>query len=813
MPNVFLPVPDWFAWENQGGGVAVGSLSGDGTSDLVVFMVDNPPGQNQGLYRVGKNLDDSGAVTGGWTPWINIPDWFSHENQGAGIALVDLDGSGTLDLVVTMVDNPPGQNQGLYRVGRALDPDGNVTGGWTPWLAIPDWFGWENQGMSVAVSPPDGQGARDLYIFTIDNGPEVNRGIYRVGRGIDADGVVTAWTPWTDVPDWFSWENAGCGVAVTDLDRTGARDLIVFQIDNAVGQNQAFYRIGRNVDANGIPAGQWGRWMGVPNWFGWENQGGGIAVGELTGALKLFCFMVDNPPGQNAGLYEVLDLDPVPSRDGAWELLPFLSGVLAVHTALLPGGKVLFFAGSGSSATRFDSPLFGDEDEGIFTSVVWDPPGNTFSHPPTLRTANGVPFDFFCGGDAFLADGRMLQAGGTLAYNPFKGRKDAAIFDPTTEQWSFVAPMAHGRWYPTLIPLGNGDILATTGLNDTATGHNQALETYSAQNDSWVTAQFAAGFPGLPLYAHLFLLTDGRIFFSGGRMDDPLDVQPCLFDPGQNPVPTDPVPDLLEPDVRNQSASVILPPAQDQRVMICGGGPIGQANQTDATGAVSIVDLTAPQPHYVAGAPMGLPRLHLNTVILPDHTVFVSGGSLKQEDQPLARLEGEIYDPVANTWSLTAAATVSRLYHSTAVLLPDGRVVAAGGNPEGGSQVAWEPPDEDEEMRLEVFSPPYLFRGPRPKITTAPENLVYGTSVTITTPQANTIRWVSLVKNGVTTHSFDSGQRLVDLDILTRTNGTLQVAVDKNPNLAPPGWYMLFLVDNQGIPSIATWVQLSVSSS
>jgi hypothetical protein len=143
------------------------------------------------------------------------------------------------------------------------------------------------------------------------------------------------------------------------------------------------------------------------------------------------------------------------------------------------------------------------------------------------------------------------------------------------------------------------------------------------------------------------------------------------------------------------------------------------------------------------------------------------------------------------------------------VLLPDGRVVAAGGNPEGGSQVAWEPPDEEEELRLEVFSPPYLFKGPRPEITGAPQAAAHGETITVDTPQAGGIRWASLVRNGVTTHSFDSEQRLVDLEIAGRAAGSLQVTVPANPNLAPPGWYMLFLVDQAGIPSVASWVRLT----
>jgi hypothetical protein len=809
MVNVFRPIPDWFSWDNQGGGIAVGSLDGDGTQDLVVLMVNNPDGQNQGLYRVGKRLDDTGQVTGGWSPWVSVPDWFSHDNQGANLALADLDHDGRQDLVVAMVDNPDGQNRGLFRIGQ-LDPSGTVTGGWTPWIDVPDWFSWENQGIGVAVTPPNQQGNHDLVVFMVDNGVQGNRAIYRLGRNLDVNGNVTGWTPWFDVPDWFSWENQGCGIAVADLDMDGGRDLIVGNIDNPVGQNQAFYRIGKNLGDDGSLAGGWGPWLGVPNWFAWENQGGGIAVAKIDNRQRLFAFMIDSPPQQNAGLYEMVDLDHDPGSEGSWEVLSFHSGVLAVHAGLLPKGKVLFFAGSGSSATRFNSPLFGDEHRGIFTSVVWSPPGNTFSHPPTLRTPNHRPFDFFCGGDTFLPDGRLLSAGGTLDYNPFRGRKDTAVFDYLTEQWSFAGTMAQGRWYPTLITLGDGRILAASGLGEHGDDEPKTtLEVYSGATDNWHTQHLAAGFPGLPLYPHLFLLADGRVFFSGGRMDDPLQVDACIMDLTHDPVPTTTVPDLLEPDMRNQSASVLLPPAQDQRVMIVGGGPVGKPDKTDAVDAVSIVDLNTADPAYHAGAPIGLPRLHLNTVLLPDRTVFVSGGSLKQEEQPLARLQGEIYDPATNTWSLMAAATVPRLYHSTALLLADGRVVAAGGNPEGGTQVDWEPPSAQEELRVEMFSPPYLFKGPRPVIGTVPEEWSYGQTVTIATPQAGAIRWASLISNGVTTHSFDSGQRLLDLEIASRDNDSLDAKVTPNHNLAPPGWYMLFLVDQQGIPSVAKWVHLT----
>ncbi len=351
MPDQFREIPDWFSFENQGAGVALADLSG-GSRDLVVLMADSPPGQNRGFYRVGKGIQADGTAAGGWTDWREIPDWFSFENQGAGVAVADLDGDGRPELVVFMIDNPEGKNQGYYRVGRSLDADGAVTGGWGDWTAIPDWFPFENQHGGIAVADLDGDGRPELIVFMVDNPAGQNQGYYRIGRSLDADGVVAGgWGDWQQVPGWFSWENQAGSLTVADLG-TGTTDILVYQVDNPPGLNQGFYKIGKNLDADGHVQHGWSSWTVLPGWFSWENAGGGIAVTRSDGKHKLITMFVDEPVGQNGGFYRVLDLDTDPATAGSWEELPFHSEVLAVHAALLPTGKVMFFAGSGNVAQR-----------------------------------------------------------------------------------------------------------------------------------------------------------------------------------------------------------------------------------------------------------------------------------------------------------------------------------------------------------------------------------------------------------------------------------------------------------------------------
>ncbi len=465
------------------------------------------------------------------------------------------------------------------------------------------------------------------------------------------------------------------------------------------------------------------------------------------------------------GTVEPLDLSEA-AHQGYWELLPCDSQVLAVRAVLMHTGRVLFFAGSGTDVPRFNAH--------DVRSVVWDYEAGSFHTPVT-------PFDVFCAGQTVLPDGKVLVAGGTAQYDPFIGSKASYYFDPILEEWITLGTMSAGRWYPTLVTLGDGRAIAVSGI--------QAPSEIFTPAGGWSVLPAATN---LPLYPHLFVLEDGRLFFTGGQLGGAvIDARIMEVLTGAETV----VPGLRDQGNRDEAFSVLLPPAQEQRFMVMGGGGPAQA-----TASTDIVDLsgTPAGATYAAGPDLLRARGLHNAVILPDRTVLVSGGGLRGETRSDAVHLAEIYDPAANVFRPAATATVSRLYHSIAMLLPDGRVITAGSNPDRG----------DDELRLELFHPPYLFRGPRPFIQSCPTEWVYGSTVPIHTPQAEQIRWAHIIRPMAVTHSDDTSQRLVDIPIEERDWCHLHVAVTDNPNLAPPGWYLLFLCDDNGVPSVARWIHL-----
>jgi hypothetical protein len=220
----------------------------------------------------------------------------------------------------------------------------------------------------------------------------------------------------------------------------------------------------------------------------------------------------------------------------------------------------------------------------------------------------------------------------------------------------------------------------------------------------------------------------------------------------------------------------------------------------NATNQTAVLDMTAGSPSWRSTAPMNYPRSYQNMTLLPDGTVLASGGESASDGTDLSRavLPAEIWDPNTQTWRVVASLTTGREYHSTALLLPDGRVLMAGGGQLPGRAT--------NIYSGEIYSPPYLFKGNRPTISSAPSTVQYGSSFTISTPDAASIQKVALIRTPSVTHAFDENQRYLPLSF-TQGSGQLTVQTPSNRNSAPPGYYMLFVVNGNGVPSVASFVR------
>ena len=587
---------------------------------------------------------------------------------------------------------------------------------------------------------------------------------------------------------------------------------------------------------------------------------------------------------------------------GHWSILdvPSKFKINAVHSALLYTGKVLIIAGSGNNAAAFRA--------GTFKSIVWNPADNSFK---LIHT----PSDMFCGGHAFLPDGKLLIAGGTSRYEvlaknvvrpagvmvimnqdigdgpvelpagsefvapngrayrsveqvsvppakkqpagwikPGEGEiwveameksKEAAIasrtrfsiaglqgvhainvyglansltmnhqnywasnksylFNPATEGYERVSNLSLARWYPTLVGLRDGKVLAVSGLDKFGQIIPGKNEIYDPAKRRWQIDKLLKH--TFPTYPSLFLLPSGNLFFSGSNSG----FGPATGDrtPGIWNLTDDAfkiVPGLRDPNDLETSGSVLLPPAQAQRYMVIGGGGVGSKQST--TSRMDIADLSSPTPQFTPAGNLPQPARYPEVVLAPDGQVIIAGGArYYRGEQGSDLFECHSYDPETGKLTRLASPTIGRDYHSEALLLPDGRIVTLGSNPLYGNAADATP--GYFQKAIEIYSPPYLYQGTRPLITGGPQELVRGGSGQFGVSDPAAIETANLLRPAAVTHVTDIEQRSIALSF-TREAGSIRVTIPEGAGLVPSGWYMLFVNDGRGTPSEARWVHIS----
>jgi hypothetical protein len=467
---------------------------------------------------------------------------------------------------------------------------------------------------------------------------------------------------------------------------------------------------------------------------------------------------------RNVGV--VVSFDPLASAaagtQGQWAA-PIPWSAVAINAVLLPNGKVLTYG------------------RNLHVPTLWTP-----ASPSTFANL-ARPADFFCSGHTMLRDGRLLVTGGHAGRNNF-GLKVAYIFDYRSNGWTRVPDMRNGRWYPTATTLPNGQVLTLSG-GDTAGVVNLIPEVYLPGTNTWRALTSASRL--LPYYPMMFVAPSGRVFYAG-----PEQATAYLNPASKGSWTAGPTSNCC---YRDYGSAVMYDAG---KILIVGGGdtPTNTAEQ---------IDLTTGGTWSYVGA-MAVARRQHNATLLADGKVLVTGGSnatgFNISPTTSAVLTAELWDPAnPSVWKPLASMTHNRLYHSEALLLPDARVLSVGsGQPAASGQT--------DDFTAEIFSPPYLFKADgtpaaRPVISSAPTAVAYNQAFIVKTTSAASIAKVTWIRLSAVTHSFNQSQRM---NVLAFTKGTGQITVTgpANFNLAPPGHYLLFIVNSSGVPSVAKIVRI-----
>lgn len=493
-------------------------------------------------------------------------------------------------------------------------------------------------------------------------------------------------------------------------------------------------------------------------WAGAGCDAAGTGKGGATGSC-----VVKMSAAQNVVVS--FDLTAPIAGAGQWSA-PITWPVVAIHASLLPNGKVL---------------TWGQRDR---QPAIWTPPA-TVGSSGTFVSAPETS-DLFCSGHTLLPNGRVFAAGGHSGSNGI-GIRTSAIFDFAANSFSPGPLMQNGRWYPSNTALANGEVLTMSG-GDTAGQRNLIPEVYQT-NGTWRVLSTASLF--LPYYPMAFVTPAGGVFVAGPSQTT------YFLDPSGAGHWTAGPSSLF--GVRDYGSALMYDVG---KIFMVGGGT--------PTATAEVIDINAGSGAWRYVASMAVPRRQSNATILADGKVLVTGGTnatgFNNPPSNTAVLAAELWDPATEQWKTLARMTHYRVYHSTALLLQDGRVLSVGSGQPAATGLT-------DDFTAEIFTPPYLFNADgtlatRPTITAAPSSLTYnqGFTVQMSTPASvSRVTWVSL---GSVTHSYNENQRAMRLNFTGSGTSTIAVTAPARAALAPPGYYLLFIVDSRGVPSVAKIVRI-----
>jgi hypothetical protein len=500
---------------------------------------------------------------------------------------------------------------------------------------------------------------------------------------------------------------------------------------------------------------------------------------------------------------------------GSWSLGQNTS-IVAIHAALLPNGKIFYLAGSGFHGGRKNGP---------FEARILDPNNGSEKN---LQQAE----DLFCIGQCRLQNGNVFLAGGTLMYDTdvdncnggWHGLNSAYELDVSSELLLKVSSMGHGRWYPTCVTLSDGKVFVANGFDEYGI-HNRLVEVYDPNSQSW-TKRFdpatgstycvgqsqetvcpGAGSicyggpnngvaPNVGIYPRAHLMPSGFVVTCGGSREAAV----RTWDPSTGAWRAVATTSMR----RDYGTSFLLPlnntVSERGKILVVGGSPTAGSL---ATTTAEIIDFnagtsTSPVVRFVASINKG--RKYLLPIILPNGKCVIFGGS--EQGLSVYVYIPEMFDSQTETWTSLAAASVPRSYHGVALLLADGRVWTAGSTP---NRATW-------ELRTEIFAPAYYFET-RPAISGSPTVGDYGGTIVIPTLDALNINSVSLLRLGSSTHHYDTDIRLIWLQIVGRTSNSITVSAPINARLAPPGYYMIFILNGSEVPSVARIIKIPGSGT